>query len=189
MRRQFGRLDQRAIARRQRRDQRAERQLDGIVPRRHDPDNAERLRDEAVAARQKRQIGRDAARPHPAPKMAVGEFDRAARHLQLGDPRLLRGAAAKIGVDGGDERLLVVVDQPQQPGEPLAPHRQRWIAIGGESLALGKEARGKVRHGRRNRVHFFPPCTCANWLAIIEATTRAVASTSSGSSNSISTAA
>ena len=109
--------------------------------------------------------------------------------MQLGDARLLRSAAAEIGVDGGDERRLIFVDQAQQSGEPLASNGQGRIAVGGEGLALREEARGVIGHGRRTCVHFVPPCTCASWLAIIEATTRAVASTSSGSSNSISTAA
>ena len=52
-----------------------------------------------------------AARPHPALKMAARVEDRATGDEDLGDPRLLRGAAAEVGVDRRDERVLVVVDQ------------------------------------------------------------------------------
>ena len=145
----------------------------GIVPRRDDADDAERLRREAIARRQERQLGRNAARPHPAREPSARIEDGAAGHEQFGDARLLRGAAAEIGVDRGDEGVLVVVDQLEQPVEALASRGGRRVGIGGEGAPLRGEALGELgKAGELAFISFLPARVTIDWT-IIAATTRA----------------
>ena len=60
-------------------------------------------------------------------------------HEQLGEPRFLRRADAKIGGDRRDKLELIRVDQGGEPVEPVAAHGQQRIALGIERLPLRAE--------------------------------------------------
>ena len=111
------------------------------------------------------QLGRDAARLHPAAQAPARVEDGETRDQQFGGARLLRGAAAEVGVDRGDECRLVVVDQRQQPAKTLAPDRLSGKRLGGESQPLRGEARGEFgKGGRGNDCHGGPASgAMTNW--------------------------
>ncbi len=153
-RRQFGRLDHHAVARRQSRERRAERQLNWIVPRRDDADDAERLRRQAIAPGKEVQVGGDGAVAHPPLQPPPGVPDAGAHDEQLGEAGLLRGAMAEVVVDGGDDRVLALLDEGEQSVQPLDAGLPVWIPVGGEGAPLRFEARGDLgEDGRRQGGH------------------------------------
>ncbi|BCG99279.1 hypothetical protein MesoLj131b_12790 [Mesorhizobium sp. 131-2-5] len=121
-RRQFGRLDQHAVAGGERCRDRRDGKLEGVIPRRDDTDDTKRLRQEAIAARQERQGGGDTTLAHPAAQMRQCVADAGAHDKQFCKARLMRRAAAEVGVDRGANVGLMPLGQGQQALQAVFPN-------------------------------------------------------------------
>ncbi len=97
--RELGRLDHGAIAGRDRRGERHEREPDGEVPRRHDADDAERLVDDARACRAEVHLHMPLLRAHPAFEIAAQIVDALNEGHAFEDRGLLGGASLEVGIE------------------------------------------------------------------------------------------
>src|SRR5262249_39927859 len=149
LRSELARLEQDAIPRRKRRNHWEHRQLERIVPRANDADHAERLAQNAAAARPEIERRGRAPRPHPAGEMPARMADAGADQEQLREPSLPRRTRAEIGGDGGNDLGFMPFGQLEQAMEPVAPNRERRAGLGGERPALRGEALLEFVHGQR----------------------------------------
>ncbi len=145
--RQLAGLDHDEVAGGNRADRRRQGQLQRVIPGRDDADDAERLRDQAIAGRPELQRGGDAPRRHPAGKLLHRVLDLGEQEQRLGDRGLDAGAMAEIGGDRRDEARLVGREQVAQPLQPRAPDRE----IGRSSAARQRDhgVEGIVERGQR----------------------------------------
>ena len=101
-------LDHAAIAGGERARERADRQEERVVPRRHDPDEPLRLRDHAVRAGREQDRDVAALRLHPLAELLPRVADAVDRGEDLEQLRLLGAAAAEVGVDRLGDRVDVL---------------------------------------------------------------------------------
>ncbi|MNM85171.1 hypothetical protein D3C81_972800 [compost metagenome] len=156
-RRQLGRLDHHAIARRDGADGRPHRELIRIVPRGYHADHAQRLAQDAAVAGPVMQGGGRAPRLHPRPQVAHGVPGGGRHHHQVGQPCLVRRAVAEIARDRLDQRGPVALGHVEQAAQAVGTHRLRRHHVADIRLLLrGQDARhvrraveGIVQHGQR----------------------------------------
>ena len=111
---QFRRLEQDAVAGRQRRHQRHDRQLERIVPRAHDADDPHRLVQDVRAASPQLEGDRNFLGLHPFGQMFLGVADGDKYWPDLGEQRFLSRPIAEIAVDHGRDPLGVALDRSAQ---------------------------------------------------------------------------
>lgn len=132
-------------------DERTERELDREVPRHEHPDNPERLGDGAVpCARKDESVDRSALWTHPFRKMPFGVTDGLTHREDLEQSRLGRRSHAEVGVDGLDDRRLVLPEESVQRSEVVFAPFEIGVGIGSMGRALPVEALGK---GESSRLH------------------------------------
>lgn len=117
--------------------------LQRIVPRRDHADHAQRLRQQAVAARQEMHLRGHAARAHPATQVAQGMADAGAHHEQFSQPAFVRAAAAEVGIDGRDEARLAPMRQLQQAAQAIDAHLPGGHRLAVECRALAGQHAGQ----------------------------------------------
>ena len=71
----------------------------------------------------------DALRLHPPRKARLRVPDAGGDDVEFGQPRLVRGPVAEIGIDRGDESAFVVRDDGLEPRETVTPRREFGIAF------------------------------------------------------------
>ncbi len=161
-RRELRGLQHDAVARGERGDQRHHRQLEGIIPRADDADDAERLAENPRATRPELETDRDALRPHPAREMARGVADAGERREDLREQALMARAVAEIGGDRCRDLIGVLPDRRLEAGEIGAALGQRRRAGGKKRLALALQRdphlvdgarRCRPQHGRTDDAH------------------------------------
>ena len=145
--RELRRLQEHAIARRERADRRRERQLHRVVPRADDAGDTLGLAQDPRSARQQLDRRRDALRPHPCLQMAQ-RVAHAGRHdVELGEARLLRRAMTEVARHRCAQRGLVVGDDAQQALQPVTPDLIVGIALARERSALRREQPRQIARG------------------------------------------
>ena len=107
-RRQFGHLDDRAIAGRQRADERPGGEQHRIIPRHDDADHTERLRHDFRARRQQPFVGAAALRFHPALAVPERGVDLFLHEQEFGEQHFLFRAIAEVGVHRVGEGVAIV---------------------------------------------------------------------------------
>ena len=134
LRRHLGGLADHGVARRERRHQRGEQQVDRVVPRRDDQHHAQRgvLDRGAVGAQQEGDRG--LGRGQPLLQVLLGVLDLAPGAAQVGQPRLV-ARLAQVDRQGVEELVLALPDHPAQPGELLAAPLLGAGPAGGEGGA------------------------------------------------------
>ncbi len=158
----LGRFDDGAVARRDGADQRAERQVDRVVPRADDQHDAERfvLVPRPAGPRHERQAGAPA--PHPGPEVSASVGRLGPDRGDVAQPGVHR-RPAEVGPDRlGDVRLMLgdqpldrpqLVDTPRQasrpaPGETLAqPGDDVRHLFGGGFAGTGRTVNGRPGRG------------------------------------------
>ena len=144
-RRVLGHLDHRAVAGRDGRDQRPEREVHREVPRGDDADDSLRLVHHEGAIGGEQQLGMARARPHPAREVAPRVVDLEHRPDHVGQLRLEKGAAAEVGVDGGRQPVLVSPECNAQRLEPGAALLERGVRVRRERRPLRGMHRAEAR--------------------------------------------
>src|SRR5205807_277499 len=137
------RLEQHAIARRQRSHDRQQRELHRVIPRTDDADYTAWLAQDAAPPRAEIKRRSNATRTHPPPEIAPRVADAGQYREQLGEPRFLRRADAEVGSDRRDELDLMRIDQRGEPIEPVGARGVRRIALGIERPSLRDEQRAE----------------------------------------------
>ncbi len=122
-RRVFAHLQHRAIAGDQRIDQRADGQIQRVIPRHDDADHAARLRPQLGACGQEQQVGQASPRLHPAPAVAECVTDRRQAGKDLQQVGFLCRALAEVGVDRRGERPALFAQHGFQRAQALQAHR------------------------------------------------------------------
>ena len=150
--RELAHLHHRAVAGDQRVDQRADRQVQRIVPRHDDADHAARLRPQLGARRQEQPVGQAPARLHPAPAVGQRMADRREAGEELQQLGLFARATAEIGMDGLDHALAILAQQRlqrAQPGGAHGPlgHRLRPLRGAQQAQAVGERGNLVGGHG------------------------------------------
>ena len=105
------RLEDRRVAGREGTDERGQRQVQRIVPRRHDQDDTEWLADDAGVAGAQGEWNAHPNRLHPRAEVLEGVFDLTDDEGRLGGERL-DGGLAEVGGEGGADSLVVLLEQP-----------------------------------------------------------------------------
>ena len=129
--RQLGRLEQDPVARRQRRGQGQQGELEGVVPGRDDAHHPERNPTHLRVRGSEGQSDRFALGAHPAGEMAPHVPDRSPHGLKFADLRLLARPSAVIRINRGDDLLAGALDERLKPVEmieALAQARERRSA-------------------------------------------------------------
>ncbi len=147
--REFARLEDSRVARRQHTGQRVEQELHRVVPRGDHQHHAERLGDQPRPARQQRQGQRTAPGPGPAPQMPQGVVDLREGHADLGELGFA-GPLVQVAPEGGLDRGLVLDDQrPQCPQPPCTGGQGPGVPGVEDPARLGDGCAG--RGGRLGR--------------------------------------
>ena len=149
LRRKLARLEQHAIPRGERRDDRQDRELEGVVPGADHADDAERLAQQVASARLQIEWRGHRARTHPSRQMPARMAYADRDHEHFGEPGFLRRTGSEVGGDRRDDRILIALGQFQQAIKPIAAYRERGIAVGLERTPLRRETRMQIR---------FEPC-------------------------------
>ena len=137
-RRQFRGLQHHAVAGGERREHRHHRQLEGVIPRADDADDAQRLIKDARPRRHQLEADGDALRSHPVSEMARGVADAGERREHFGQHGLVPRAVAEIGGDRfGQPRRAVANGRTElrQIGAALREGGRRALEEG-RALAL-----------------------------------------------------
>jgi len=143
MRRDLRRLQHHTVARRNRTHERGEQQLDRVVPRSNDQDDAERLAEDAGAGGLLLKRGSNLLRAHPSGQLLFREQRLALHDGDVGDARFER-RLAQIGLERSQEIFCVVVHHAHDLIElALAPQ--------GRAGLTGIERGAQALHERRNR--------------------------------------
>ncbi len=129
--RQLARLDHGAVSRGERADQGRERQEELVVPGADDPDDAQRLVDEARPRGQELPARQHATGLHPATEVAPRVADGVHEREDLERQRLLARAPAEVLRDRADELLAA-------PQHPLLQAAQRAQPRAVSGSALGR---------------------------------------------------
>ena len=124
-RRQLRWLEHHPIAGRKRRDQRHDRQIERIVPRTDDADDADRLIEDAGAGRHQLKPDRNALGPHPASEVTERVADRRLCRDDFAEFGLIARPIAKVGRNGRRQTISVVADRFTEPLERGAPLLER----------------------------------------------------------------
>jgi hypothetical protein len=159
----FRHLDHRSIAGGQNRSERAEAQIKWEIPGDDDPDDAERLRDDAIA---RERVGHDvdvsALRLHPLLQFFGGVGDCFQDNEIFAEQGLELRPVAVVGVDRCDQLILVVFEELRerlQVGHALIVgwlrRRQVSRTLGIETRLKFSGNRDRMRTGHR-RIHDVP---------------------------------
>ncbi|ABA50173.1 hypothetical protein BURPS1710b_0408 [Burkholderia pseudomallei 1710b] len=144
-RRQFGHLDDRAIAGGERADERARGEQHRVVPRHDDADDAERLWHHLRARGAQPLVHRPALRLDPALAVLERLVDFLFREPDLGHQHFFLRAMAEVRVDRGGERIAVLEQHLAQRAQVVGarrPRRVRRAQIGGALVAQQRVERG-----------------------------------------------
>ncbi len=151
-RREFGHLDQCAVARREGRRKRRHGQQQRVIPGHDDADDAQRLRNDARPPGAEPDGSRAAPRFHPGTGVSAGMTNRLKTGEQFQQAGFVRRSMTEIGIDGGDEALGVGMYQGQQGVEP----RLAALPVGDHAAATrGVHA---FEHGAERRSACFLMC-------------------------------
>ena len=137
LRRQLAGLEHHAVAGGQRRNDRAERQLHRIVPRRNHAHDAQGLALQAGMGRQQVQRRTDLDRLHPSGQVFQRAGNQRVQHKQVGNFSQLRRTHAKIGLHRLRQRRAMRVQQCADFQQPLAAHGQRNVGLRTAGAVLG----------------------------------------------------
>jgi hypothetical protein len=157
-RRELGHFEHRAITRGQRADERADREVDGIVPRHDDSHDAERLGNHLGPARQEPERDRAPLRPHPTAEAAARVLRCLQARKDLQQARLVVRAMPEVARNRARDRLDVRAQQPLECGQSALARRGVRKRRASERFALRIECalemirlRGKpMRRGSRH---------------------------------------
>jgi hypothetical protein len=135
-RRELRGLHHHAVAGGERRDQRHDREVERIVPRADDADDADRLVQDGGASRPELAADRHPLRPHPAPQMVARVADRRQHRKDFGKFRLVARAMAEICRDHLSDAPALVPDRAGEPCQVSAALFERGRAGAQERRAL-----------------------------------------------------
>ena len=152
-RRQLGRLEHDAIAGRERRDKRHDREVERIVPRTDDADDADRLIKNAGRRRRQFQPDGYPLRPHPAGKMAQRVADRRLRRKDFAEFGFVARTIAEIGRDRRGQPIVAAADRVAEFLQIGAPLLQRRRSGAQERRPLRVENAAHARHAGQCLVH------------------------------------
>ena len=156
-------LHQRAVAGGHDVDQRTEREKDREVPGNHHAHHAQRLGDHAVArAGEDQVVDRSALRTHPFGELPEGVADALAHREELDQACLGCRSHAEVGVDGLDDRRLVLFEEAVQRREVSLALLKVRVRIGPVGSALQFEALGKGEGRRFHDLDFLVLGTCCD---------------------------
>ena len=133
-------LHEDAIARRERADEGADREVHGIIPRHHDPHDAQGLVMDARAARQEPEVGAPALRAHPAGEVAARMCDGLEGREEFKELRLFARAPPEVARDRVGEGRGLIEQQSLEGAEGFAARRQARCGTPGGSALLGLES-------------------------------------------------
>jgi len=142
-RRRFAHLQHHPIACRQRADQRADGQVERVVPRHDDAHHPQRLIDDPRTGRLESQTDPAPRWLHPAPQMAAGVADAMQARHQFGEQGLVGRAMTEIRADRLDQSRLVSRQNIAQRVQPAQTVFLGWHRFGGECCTLASEHRFK----------------------------------------------
>ena len=147
--RDLGGLQCHPVARCNRRHERREGELHGVVPGTHDPDHAQRLRHDPGAAGPEGQVDGDTPLPRPASQPPAREARGVGHGKHLGEQRLLGGPPAEVGIDRLHEALAPIDHGMLKGAKQLLPLPQLETArppVDGPQTGIGGSGgRGLVR--------------------------------------------
>ena len=151
---ELARLDHGAVARRERRDERSEGQRHRVVPGRDDPDDAERLVEDAARRRHELEARLALLGLHPVAQVLPRVPDLAEQDEDLRDERLVLGAVAEVSRDRLSDPVLALAQRPLELVERFEPRfvrrHPREAGRGADASQRGVEvARGRDLRGLR----------------------------------------
>ena len=136
LRRQLAGFEHHAVARCQRRNRRAQRQLHGVIPGCNDADHAQRLALNPATPRHQQHGGPDALALGPALQLAQAVFEQLTQQHQLHHLRQLRRANTKIRLYCCGQLTAIGVEHFLQAQQALTTHHQRHLNLHATGLVL-----------------------------------------------------
>ena len=171
-RRELGGFQHHPVAGRERGDQRHDRQLERVIPRADDADDADRLMENAGAGGHEFEAHRDALGRRPTRQMPDRVADRRERRPHVGEQRLVARAVAEVAGDLQCDPLGVVLDRPTQSSQVGAallkrrrPRLEERLALPRQDLlhCLGADVRASFRHADHAHDLAPRPIASRNW--------------------------
>ena len=130
---EFARLDHHAVARREGAGEWREREVHGVVPRRDDADDPERLRHDLGVRGRGEPADGAGLDLHPLVEVGAAVLDGLDGREDLGEEGLVLAAVAEVAADGFDDVLLMYEDALEELVEAL----DALLVARGPCLALG----------------------------------------------------